>query len=158
MLSAQTQSPISAPRAQDFLPMPTHICHCEECSRDRTEDPDTGLMIYGREVGHKEFLAHNRLTRVKQCFNETTITGIGIEDASIQMGPRSQNHITIAELEQGLGTTPVEGSPRPECANLLSPAAQRYSLQPDFPKPTKTRSRKCGHSFHAGEWTTSNYP
>ena len=98
--------------------MSKEICRCEECLRERCKDPITGLLVDGRLVGHNEFLAHGRLTRIKQLgqrLNDTSVTSIGTDtdDASIQIGPQSQNHTTIAEFEQELGcTTPVEGSAR----------------------------------------------
>lgn len=89
-------------------------------------DPVTGHLVYGRAVGHKEFIEHSRLTRMKQRLNDTTLTSIGTDDASFQMYRHSQNSsqnlTTTTEFEREFGTIPVEGSARPEGTNLLPPA------------------------------------
>lgn len=92
--------------------MSKKICRCEKCSKERCKDPVTGLLVYGRMVGHNEFLAHGRLTRMKQHHNDTSVTSIwtDADDAPIQIGSQSQNHTTITEFEQELGTTSVQGS------------------------------------------------
>jgi len=83
-------------------------------------DPVTGLLVHGRIVGHKEFLEHGRLARIKQRLNDSTITSTVTDDASFQLGSCSQNHSTITEFEQELGTIPsMQGSVQfqPEGAN-----------------------------------------
>lgn len=59
-------------------------------------DPATGLSVQGRILGRKELLEHHRLARIKQSYGVAMID----DDASIQVGPRSQSHTPIPESEQ----------------------------------------------------------